>query len=447
MRTIFPCYLIFAVYLPASDGSIGTEDYSLPEQIHLSYTGNQSSMYVTWTTLAYIGEGSVTYHAVVNSSSLPDQSVNASMTRMRHYKDANSSLEVYRTTWTFRATMVDLKENTTYEYVLQNGKVKVGPYQFRTFPADGSGFLPTVAVFGDMGVENHVSLDKLMQDREKGVYDLVWHIGDIAYNMNELMGARGDMFMRLVQPIASRVPYSVIPGNHEKTNNFSEYRNKFTSPPPSVFYHSYNVGPIHLIMFTTEFYIYDEFGLGQLQAQYNWLVADLKKANEREARKKHPWIVTAGHRPMYCSAKDNLDCDKDNPIRTGYQNKFYKLEDLFYQNGVDIQLYGHKHNYERMYPIYNYTWERVDNPKLYQDPTYPVHVISGSAGNREIHPPLSYPEPEWSYFRKNEYGFAYLKVLDRLAIEISQYSIDFGGYIDSFVLKKSQDYPSFYPVS
>ena len=100
-----------------------------------------------------------------------------------------------------------------------------------------------------------------------------------------------------------------------------------------------------------------------------------------------------------------------------------------------------------MYPIYNYTWERVDNPKLYQDPTYPVHVISGSAGNREIHPPLSYPEPEWSYFRKNEYGFAYLKVLDRLAIEISQYSIDFGGYIDSFVLKKSQDYPSFYPVS
>ncbi|XP_075249064.1 acid phosphatase type 7-like isoform X3 [Convolutriloba macropyga] len=394
MRAIFPCYLIFVVYLPASDGSVGTKDYSLPEQIHLSYTGNQSSMYVTWTTLAYIGQGSVTYHAVVNSSSLPDQSVNASMTRMRHYKDANSSLDVYRTTWTFRATMVDLKENTTY-----------------------------------------------------GVYDLVWHIGDIAYNMNELMGARGDMFMRLVQPIASRVPYSVIPGNHEKTNNFSEYRNKFTSPPPSVFYHSYNVGPIHLIMFTTEFYIYDEFGLGQLQAQYNWLVADLKKANEREARKKHPWIVTAGHRPMYCSAKDNLDCDKDNPIRTGYQNKFYKLEDLFYQNGVDIQLYGHKHNYERMYPIYNYTWERVDNPKLYQDPTYPVHVISGSAGNREIHPPLSYPEPEWSYFRKNEYGFAYLKVLDRLAIEISQYSIDFGGYIDSFVLKKSQDYPSFYPVS
>ena len=54
------------------------------------------------------------------------------------------------------------------EYVLHNGKVKVGPYQFRTFPADESGFLPTIAVFGDMGVENHVSLDKLIQDREKG---------------------------------------------------------------------------------------------------------------------------------------------------------------------------------------------------------------------------------------------------------------------------------------
>ena len=84
--------------------------------------------------------------------------------------------------------------------------------------------------------------------------------------MHEVMGARGDWFMNLIQPIAARYPYSVIPGNHETRHNFSEYRNRFTSPPPNVFFHSYNIGPIHLVMFNTEFYYSDEYGTAQLQA-------------------------------------------------------------------------------------------------------------------------------------------------------------------------------------
>lgn len=44
----------------------------------------------------------------------------------------------------------------------------------------------------------------------------------------------------------------------------------------------------------------------------------LKEANKPENREKRPWIITMGHRPMYCSNKDGDDCrNADDIIRTG----------------------------------------------------------------------------------------------------------------------------------
>ena len=146
---------------------------------------------------------------------------------------------------------------------------------------------------------------------------------------------------------------------------------------------------------------------------------------------------------MYCSSQHYGDCRPDNLIRTGYQNKYYNLENLFFQQGVDLQIYGHMHNYERMYPIYNFTFEKVPDPSLYDDPKYPVHFVSGSAGNREIHPGFWYPEPRWSFFRSNDYGFAYIEVVGRLELKISQYSVPKARNIDEFTIKKSGSYPKF----
>ena len=148
---------------------------------------------------------------------------------------------------------------------------------------------------------------------------------------------------------------------------------------------------------------------------------------------------------MYCSSQyDKSDCGINGTIRNGYQNKYYGLEDLFYNSGVDVQIYGHEHNYERMYPVYKFQWERVENASLYSDVTYPVHLISGSAGCREMHSPFLYPEPGYSFFRTKDYGFSVIQVQHKLSLLIKQYSVEKAQYIDSFEVRKSQIYPVYY---
>lgn len=72
------------------------------------------------------------------------------------------------------------------------------------------------------------------------------------------------------------------------------------SPEKSNYYWSYNIGNVHVIILSTEFYYYPEYyGSLQILNQYRWLKEDLKKANQPENRKAQPWIITMAHRPMY----------------------------------------------------------------------------------------------------------------------------------------------------
>lgn len=73
-------------------------------------------------------------------------------------------------------------------------------------------------------------------------------------------------------------------------------------------------------------------------------------------RKERPWIVTFGHRPMYCSNDNGDDCSYMETItRKGLPiTNFFGLEKLFYKYGVDVEFWAHEHSYERLWPIYDY---------------------------------------------------------------------------------------------
>lgn len=138
----------------------------------------------------------------------------------------------------------------------------------------------------------------------------------MAYDMAELDGERGDIFMEQIEPIASMVPYMTCPGNHEWHYNFSNYKARFNMPydENKDMFFSFDIGPVHFVSVSTEFYYFLNYGFIQVKNQFDWLKSDLAKVD----RSMTPWVVLYGHRPMYCTNADRDDCTKfETRTRTG----------------------------------------------------------------------------------------------------------------------------------
>lgn len=58
-------------------------------------------------------------------------------------------------------------------------------FWFRTTP-EGENWSPHVALYGDMGNENAQSLARLQEETQRGLYDAILHVGDFAYDMNDV---------------------------------------------------------------------------------------------------------------------------------------------------------------------------------------------------------------------------------------------------------------------
>jgi 3',5'-cyclic AMP phosphodiesterase CpdA len=248
---------------------------------------------------------------------------------------------------------------------------------------------------------------------QRNEFDMALHVGDFGYDMWWFDGDVGDKFFRTIEPIASRIPYMVIPGNHETWANFTQYKGRFTMPNTvdNTFY-SFDLGPAHIIGYNTEIY-YTLFSKHQLKTQWECLIQDLEAANNN--RDNVPWIIAMGHRPMYCSTNDEVSSscgDPNNVVRVGLKGSHeFGLENLFYKYGVDLELYGHEHNYERMYPVFNNTvWKGVKAP--YTDPPAPVHIVTGSAGCQENTDDFIKNPSPWSDVRSSDYGFSRMQIFN-----------------------------------
>jgi hypothetical protein len=77
-------------------------------------------------------------------------------------------------------------------------------------------------------------------------------------------------------------------------------------------FYSFDVGPIHFVVVSTEWYYFLNYGKKMVAAQYEWVVRDLERANAPDHRSERPWVVMLGHRPMYCSTMDGDDCTTNN---------------------------------------------------------------------------------------------------------------------------------------
>ena len=126
----------------------------------------------------------------------------------------------------YHSEMNNLLPNTKYSYSV--GSDSYGwsvPINFETWGlTSGVNTKFSTAIYGDFGLTNSQSLYQLQQYQLKDNYQMVLHIGDMAYNLDTNDGQVGDDFSNKIQPIASKVPYMTCPGNHESPNNFLHYK-------------------------------------------------------------------------------------------------------------------------------------------------------------------------------------------------------------------------------
>ena len=179
--------------------------------------------------------------------------------------------------------------------------------------------------------------------------------------------------MHEIQIIASSVPYMTGQGNHEQdwpNTNTSiggedsggecgvSTESRFIMPTPNNDqyngWYSIEQGPLHLTVMDTE------LDCGPGSAQYNWFIKDFESIN----RTITPWVIFAGHRPMYVN-------------NGGPDSPFKEFESLLMKYQIDLALWGHVHLAQATHPVYN--GSRV-YPKNAGDYDAPIHGVIGNGG-------------------------------------------------------------------
>ncbi|KAI6213516.1 Purple acid phosphatase [Aphelenchoides besseyi] len=437
----------------------------IPEQVHLSIADQSRSMRVHWVTLEeVVGENSMVQYGT--QSNALDQRANARTTIFE-------SDGVVR--FMHSADMLNLKPATSYCKLIQNVNKNLGSlvyrvgspsafsriFEFRSFP-DGD-FPLRVCIFGDLGVDNGISLVHLQRAAERDEFDLVIHVGDIGYDLHKENGTVGDSFMRGVEVGAkicefkSSFSVNCKPSSIRENQNFyfrwlllATMKSTTISLTTDI---DFNFNQTMLLetrkltvsilgMFiswafqrNTLVFFY-EYGKQAVIRQHQWLRNDFAKANAN--RDKTPWLIVYQHRPFYCSNKNSFECNsfENTLVRKGFE-EMEGLEDLYLEYNVDIGFAGHEHSYERLYPIAN---RRVYN--LTRDPYHnsqaPVYVCSGSAGCHTPHASFQEETPTpGSACRSVDYGWTMMHVLNKTTIYIEQISIEKGVKpIDAFWITK-----------
>ncbi|CAF3957658.1 unnamed protein product [Rotaria magnacalcarata] len=337
----------------------------------------------------------------------------------------------------------DLQPGTIYYYRVGNDELGWSAvYSFTNRPADKNQGVTLIA-FGDMGLSpvepgaKSTVARVTTQVLSKNITCLL-HIGDISYARG--IGALWDAFMTQIQPIAARVPYMVGIGNHEYDHATGGNKDPSGAPGPggfrpgwgdygtdsggecavpmvhrfhspsngnSLFWYSFDVGPVHVVYYSTE------HDFRRSSPQYAWIEQDLRLVN----RSRTPWLIVGSHRQMYTSELESIAEHEITMMLQLY------LEPLFYQYRVDVNLFAHRHSYERSCPMYQ--------KKCVADGI--THVLIGMAGqNLDTGVYSSVP---WSQYHDQQFGYTTIFV-NQTYLHFTYYHDSDDSIADQFVLTK-----------
>ncbi|XBI82468.1 hypothetical protein VPH35_091150 [Triticum aestivum] len=424
----------------------------------LSQGKQWNEMAVTWTSGYNIGEAYPFVEWRMKGEETSKRTPAGTLTFTRGHLCGNPARgQGYRDPgFVHTAFLKDLWPNREYSYQigheLQDGTVAWGKAAtFRASPYPGQASLQRVVVFGDMGLGAEdgsselqgfqpgaqVTTDRLVKDLPN--YDAVFHIGDLSYANGFL--AQWDQFTAQIQPIASKVPYMVASGNHERTYmdtggfyNGNDSHGECGVPAETYFYVP---APAH----RGKFWYAADYGMFRFcvgDTEHDW-----RPGTEQHAfldacfagadRKHQPWLVFLAHRPLGYSSNDFYAQEGSFAEPMGRA-----LQPLWQRHRVDLAIYGHVHNYERTCPVYENTCtvKGKDRQSSYAGATGgTIHVVAGTGGAR-LRSYAGGAWPQWSVARNESFGYVKLTASDHSSMRFEFIHSDDGAVHDAFTITR-----------
>ena len=228
-------------------------------------------------------------------------------------------------------------------------------HSFKTSPPSGTSVPTRIWVVGDsgkcgqsgQGCEDAAAVrDRYVEYAGSNLADLWLMLGDNAYPSGSDASYTQALF-QVYPEILRNTPLWPVPGNHEfgdsdSASQSGPYYEAFTLPTRAEAggvvsgteaYYSFDYGNIHFIALDSH-----DTDRSVDGSMYAWLEADLMSMDA-------DWVIVSWHHPPYSKG----DHDSDNPFDSGgrlrdMRENFVPLLESY---GVDLQLAGHNHMYER----------------------------------------------------------------------------------------------------
>lgn len=192
------------------------------EQIHITYTGRPGEMAVDFVSVTRPA-CTVEWRAITAAAATPALGTQPALSNAGT-NTTSTSVCLPHIGYQHQAVMAPLSSNTSYSYSIHCGTNSSEHRKFwskRAYSpspspnATGASGVQRVLYFADFGLNNDVSMAALNNEGLHNNADFAIHGGDLAYDLPDNQSAVGSAFLNAIEPLASRVPYMVVAGNHE----------------------------------------------------------------------------------------------------------------------------------------------------------------------------------------------------------------------------------------
>lgn len=388
-----------------------SDDPFQPQELHLAYTNDPSSMKIMWVTMQGLEKPFVQYMSAVSSKwELAKTKVAATST----YTVPEKWWPVFNGV-IYDVDMTDLSPDSHYKYRVGgfdnvNQTMRYSEeFTFKAAPLPSPDRTTRVFTGADhgtfelLGFETVLKMTKMMDELRP---DFTFIAGDLSYagldsEVKALDISKDDEFEMIWdllgiqnQPVSARIPWMVGVGNHESFYNFTAFNARYKMPQTTAlntnqnFWYTFTYGNIQWVSISSE------HDLSEGSPQNVFIRQALTQAQNNRANV--PWIILTIHKPIYCSVE-------------GSPSFASRVESLLLEFDVDLAITGHMHAYERIHPVNGgavsvYPVKQKMNTLLKEVDVYyskgkgPVHVMQGHAGGFQAER-WTQPPPAWSAYR------------------------------------------------